>query len=280
MKLGGCVVLFNPGSEVMDNIKTYLPILGELVVVDNSTEPSAICAGIAATDGVRYISMGGNKGIASALNAGCRALVEGGFTVALTMDQDSRFPLDDSVQILSEVDTLLGEYAIVGLNFNSVGVEYKDKVTVAKYWLTSGNFLSLSAFEEVGGFDERLFIDYVDIEFGHRLRDAGEKLCYLNRFSLLHEIGSPIEIKIFGRSFYAMNHGAIRYYYRYRNSRYLYGTDKAFYRDKYYKELLVNIPKMLLFEPNKMSKLRMIRRGLSDGRRGLLGAYQEGDANE
>lgn len=278
MRLGGCVVLFNPADDVVDNVETYLPFLGELVVVDNSTVSSSAVSEIASMNGVRYLSMGGNMGIAAALNAGCHALMEDGFDVALTMDQDSKFPVDDAIQILSKVEDLLGEYALVGLNFNAADSAQSDEITEAKYWLTSGNFLSLCAYEMVDGFDGSLFIDYVDIEFGHRLKNAGLKLCYLNNYSLVHEIGSPIEIKLLGHTFFAMNHSAIRYYYRYRNSRYLYGTDKAFYRDKYYRELFVNIPKMLLFEPNKAAKLKMIRRGLADGRRGLLGAYQEGDS--
>lgn len=278
MRIGGCVVLFNPADDVVDNIKTYLPFLGELVIVDNSTDSSPVVSEIASMSCVRYLSMGGNMGIAAALNAGCRTLIEDGFDVVLTMDQDSKFPIDDVTQILSKVEDLLGEYALVGLNFNTTDTTYIDEITEAKYWLTSGNFLSLYAYEKVGGFNSALFIDYVDIEFGHRLKNAGLKLCYLNNYSLTHEIGSPIEIKLPGHTFYAMNHSAIRYYYRYRNSRYLYGTDKAFYRDKYYRELLVNIPKMLLFEPDKAAKLKMIRRGLADGRRGLLGVYQEGDS--
>ncbi len=277
MRLGGCVVLFNPADDVVDNVETYLPFLGELVVVDNSIVSSPVVSEIASMNGVRYLSMGGNMGIAAALNAGCHALMEDGFDVVLTMDQDSKFPVDDAAQILSKVEDLLGEYALVGLNFNAADTAYADEISEVNYWITSGNFLSLDAYEMVDGFDSSLFIDYVDFEFGHRLKKAGLKLCYLNNYSLVHEIGSPIPIKLLGHTFFAMNHGAVRYYYRYRNSRYLYGTDKAFYRDRYYRELFVNIPKMLLFEPNKAAKLKMICRGLADGRRGLLGAYQEGD---
>ena len=86
MRLGGCVVLFNPADDVVGNVETYLPFLGELVVVDNSTVSSPAVSEIASMNGVRYLSMGGNMGIAAALNAGCHALMEDGFDVALTMD--------------------------------------------------------------------------------------------------------------------------------------------------------------------------------------------------
>ncbi len=277
MILGGCVVLFNPNEAVLHNIGSYLPILDELVVVDNSTTKSPVAVELSHWDKVQYIDMKGNKGIASALNAGCSVLCEDGFDVALTMDQDSKFPLAEAEGIIAHVEQLIESYALVGLNFNADGQHFDSDVTEVKYWITSGNFLSLDAFNTVGGFCDDLFIDYVDFEFGHRLKLAGKKLCYLNRFSLSHEIGSPIEIKLFGRIFYAMNHSPLRYYYRYRNSRYLYGSDPAFYGDKYIREILVNIPKMLLFEPKKGEKLRMIHRGLADGRRGHLGPYSECD---
>lgn len=166
-------------------------------------------------------------------------------------------------------------YALVGLNFNVGEANTEGEITEVKYWFTSGIFLSLAAYDAVGGFNDDLFIDYVDIELGHRLKETGLKLCYLNQYSLTHEIGSPIAIKIFGRTYYAMNHSPVRYYYRYRNSSYLYKGDKKFYREKYFKELLINIPKMILLESNRMSKIKMIRRGLSDGLHGVLGPYRE-----
>lgn len=274
MRLGGCVVLYNPSESVLDNITTYLPFLETLIVVDNSDYPGDVINELAGYSNVEVISMCGNKGIAAALNVGCDKLLRAGLDTALTMDQDSCFPIENSKAILTQVDRLMGTYAIVGLNYNSHETGDSSEIVETKYWLTSGNFLDLNAYKKIGGFDSRLFIDYVDIEYGHRLKMAGMKECYLKNFSLKHSIGNPMEIKLFGRSFYAMNHAPIRYYYRYRNSRYLYGTDKSFYREKYVKEILINIPKMLLFEPRKIDKLRMIVRGLSDGRSAKLGPYE------
>lgn len=270
------MVLYNPSGSVLENVASYLPFLERLVAVDNSDGSNEVVGTLAGYSKVEVVSMDGNKGIAAALNAGCGALLSAGFDVALTMDQDSIFPIRDSQAILEQIERLIGEYAVIGLNFNSNEVGDPSELVETKYWLTSGNFVNLHAYSKVGGFDERLFIDYVDIEYGHRLKEAGMKEGYLKNFSLNHSIGNPIEIRLFGKSFRAMNHAPIRYYYRYRNSRYLYGTDKRFYRNKYFKELLFNIPKMLLFEPFKVKKVRMIIRGLSDGRTAMLGPYRGG----
>ena len=190
------------------------------------------------------------------------------------MDQDSKFPLNESSAILADVERLMPEFAIVGLSLNELDKNKYDEITVTKYWITSGNFLCLDAFKVVDGFNEDLFIDYVDFDFGYRLQKAGKKQCYLNYYSLEHRIGNPIEFKLFGRRYYAMNHSPIRYYYRYRNSRYIFKCDPIFFFDKFIKELAVNIPKMLLFEPNKVEKLTMIMRGLKDGSIGKMGPFQ------
>lgn len=280
MKLAACVVLYNPDKSILGNIRSFLPFVEKVVAVDNSETRWQAYESVVSVEKIDVVSMGGNKGIASALNVGCSRLINEGFDVVLTMDQDSIFPLEDAESILREVETLIGAYSIVGLNFNSTGSGEPSEIVETKYWLTSGNFVDLRAFERTGGFDSRLFIDYVDIEFGHKLKLAGLKVCYLKNFSLSHFIGNPIEVRLFGKTFYAMNHPPIRYYYRYRNSRFLYGTDRRFYKSKYYHEILVNIPKMLLFEPCKIEKLRMLFRGLSDGRRGRLGPYSEGSQDE
>lgn len=279
MKLGACVVLYNPGNDVPDNIRTYLPFVERLVAVDNSTIDCAAAQVIASMEKVEFVGMGGNMGIAAALNAGCGRLMDEGFEVVLTMDQDSQFPLHEAEEILPAVDRLLNDYAIVGLNFNARSHD-AGEITVPRYWLTSGNFLSLSAYKAVGGFNDELFIDYVDIEFDCRLNRAGLKICYLNKYSLIHKIGNPIPIRFFGKTFYAMNESPIRCYYRYRNSSYLYRSDKPFYRCKYFTEIFVNIPKILLFEPEKAKKMKMIHRGLRDGANGILGPLKDGLDNE
>ena len=281
MHLGGCVVVYNPGVSVLDNIKSYLPVLEKLVVVDNSTSDNEFVESLKSFSDVEIINMGGNKGIAAALNAGCQRLTEVGCDVALTMDQDSVFPAKHADSILRAVEKLLETHAIVGLDYevrdnleNNLGTSDEPVFIDVDYWITSGNFISLEIFQEIDGFNEELFIDYVDTEFCQRVRRVGKAICYLPGYALDHEIGSPIEFSLFGRTYRAMNHSPVRYYYRYRNSLYLFRKDKVFYREKFFKEFAVNIPKMLLFEPHKREKLKMIVLGIKDGSKGILGPYE------
>lgn len=275
LKVGGCVVLYNPDSQVLNNIETYRKRLDLLVVVDNSDKPvNFVLDKLSKLNNVKLISMHGNQGIAKALNVGCTYLVNNNFNVCLTMDSDSKFPskyYEDIVDIIFPM--LKKDYGLVGLNFNYFPLHRTDDVIKAKYWLTSGNFVNLDAYKAVGGFRDDLFIDYVDIEFDHSLIKQGYKIGYLKDYSIRHTIGNPIKKKIGNRIITSMNHPPIRYYYRYRNSRYLYKTDKEYYRAKYWGEIFLNIPKMLLWEKNRCSKIKMIIKGRKDAYRGKLGKY-------
>lgn len=268
MKLGACVVLYKQKPSYLDS---FLPFCDEVVIADNGNNPMS-------GDKIHYISMNGNQGIAAALNAGLEYLESIGCDVVLTMDDDSRFPISDANGILQIIEDKPKEYGIIGLNFNSKTDEKSNSVKDVKYWLTSGNFLDVKAWRDAGGFREDLFIDYVDFEFAYRLKKAGYKVGVLEDYSIQHRIGNPIEFKLLGRTFHAMNHPAIRDYYRYRNARFLAMEDFHFFGKEYLKELLWQYPKMLFFEDDTRAKRTMIRRGIKDAKKGKLGKFEEADS--
>ena len=264
MKLGACVVLYEKNEKILNNINTYLPFCESVVAVDNGNNPVE-------GEGIVYISMGGNCGVAAALNRGLKTLEELGCDVALTMDDDSCFPLELAEEILPVVEEELKTHSIVGMNFNYFPEIRGKVVNKTKFWLTSGNFVKIDAWRAAGGYKEELFIDYVDFEFCFR---AG-RVCYLRDYSISHKIGNPIEFRLFGKSFHAMNHSPLRDYYRFRNSRYLAKKYMGAFAAEYAKELFWQLPKMLIFEKNRREKLKMIKRGLKDAGKGRLGKYEE-----
>lgn len=275
MKIGSCTVLYNPDNNVITNVETYRELFSARVIVDNSDIKNEISDYFRKNSNYIYIDMNGNKGIATALNKGADFLKSINCDYILTMDQDSQFPTSYYYQIIKLVNKYHNIYSIIGLNFNEKNDDTSDDIVEVPYWLTSGNFVNLADFFCFGKFEDDLFIDYVDIEYGYRLYKNKLKVCYLKGFSINHKIGNPIEINIFNKTYYAMNHSPIRYYYRYRNSYYLYLRDKKFFRKEFFKEIFVNIPKMVLFENKRMEKIVMIIKGLNDGKHKKLGAYNE-----
>lgn len=271
--VGSCTVLYNPNESVLTNLNSYSNCVDVSVVVDNSDTKNEISQSLKNDPNFIYIDMDGNKGIAAALNKGIEYLNSKNIDFALTMDQDSLFPTKYYPNILKLVNKYKTDYSVIGLNFNQDNSGL-DKIIEVPYWITSGNFVNISDFMSVGGFMNELFIDYVDFELGYKFKKNGFKICYLKNFSLKHTIGNPIEIHLFGRTYYAMNHSPIRYYYRYRNAYYLYHfVDRQFFKKEYYKEMIVNTLKMLIYEKNQKVKFSMIRKGIQDAKCKKMGKF-------
>lgn len=271
--VGSCTVLYNPNESVLTNLNSYSNCVDVSVVVDNSDTKNEISQSLKNDPNFIYIDMDGNKGIAAALNKGIEYLNSKNIDFALTMDQDSLFPTKYYPNILELVNKYKTDYSLIGLNFNQDNSGL-DEIIEAPYWITSGNFVNISDFMSVGGFMNELFIDYVDFELGYKFKKNGFKICYLKDFSLKHTIGNPIEIHLFGKIYYAMNHSPIRYYYRYRNAYYLYHfVDRQFFKKEYYKEMIVNTLKMLIYEKNQKVKFSMIRKGIQDAKCKKMGKF-------
>ena len=271
--VGSCTVLYNPNESVLTNLNSYSNCVDVSVVVDNSDTKNEISQSLKNDPNFIYIDMDGNKGIAAALNKGIEYLNSKNIDFALTMDQDSLFPTKYYQDIMKLVNKYKTDYSVIGLNFNKENGGL-DEIIEGPYWITSGNFVNISDFMSVGGFMNELVIDYVDFELGYKFKKNGFKICYLKDFSLKHTIGNPIEIHLFGKTYYAMNHSPIRYYYRYRNAYYLYHfVDRQFFKKEYYKEMIVNTLKMLIYEKNQKVKFSMIRKGIQDAKCKKMGKF-------
>lgn len=271
--VGSCTVLYNPNESVLTNLNSYSNCVDVSVVVDNSDTKNEISQSLKNDPNFIYIDMDGNKGIAAALNKGIEYLNSKNIDFALTMDQDSLFPTKYYQDIMKLVNKYKTDCSVIGLNFNQENGGL-DEIIEVPYWITSGNFVNISDFMSVGGFMNELVIDYVDFELGYKFKKNGFKICYLKDFSLKHTIGNPIEIHLFGKTYYAMNHSPIRYYYRYRNAYYLYHfVDRQFFKKEYYKEMIVNTLKMLIYEKNQKVKFSMIRKGIQDAKCKKMGKF-------
>ena len=272
LKIGSCTVLFNPDGDVISNVETYKDLVDVCVVVDNSDNKNEVSKYFEEDSSYIYIDMHGNQGIAAALNAGIEYLHSVNMDMALTMDQDSLFPTSDYLAIYQLIEKYKDEYSLIGLDVNRV--DPSKEIVLVPYWITSGNFLNISDFYLAGKMNESLFIDYVDFDLGYRFKKAHLKIGYLSGYCITHTIGNPIPIHVLNKTFYALNHSPIRYYYRYRNAYYLYHyVDKEFFKKEYRREMFGSLIKMFLFEKNRNEKIKMIKKGLSDAKKRRLGKF-------
>lgn len=264
--LAGIVILYNPNSEVIKNIETYIEYLDVLYIVDNSPfENSQLIESLKKADKVHYIFHNENKGISYSLNE-VLGLVKNRYKWLLTMDQDSRFADGSFYNYQSFLKQLPpNTYGIcpVYSDKNSRAVLEKDLFTVVDRCITSGTIINVDISIKCGGFDENLFIDEVDFEFCYRCKKNGYKLLQYNKKILIHKIGESIFKSFLGFQFSILNENYLRNYYVYRNKLYI---SRKYPERKWqiYIELAKWIVKVCLFENNKIKKMKYAYKGYKD----------------
>ena len=278
MKIDGIVVLYNPEDNVYYHIMNFYPHLNKLFVMDNSTkEDKELINKVKKLEKVQYVSLNGNQGIAKALKEGMLLAIKDNPDYVLTMDQDSIFPSDKVKEIEGYLSKNNGEYALISLNYKDVDAELDNKfegIKEVKTWITSGNYISTEAYKKIKGFREELFIDFVDYDLDEQFYTAGYKIGVIGEIYLIHKLGNATRVKFLWKRPIVDNHPLIRYYYMYRNSTYLYKQNKEFY-----KEVVKGLKKQkrtqLLFSKERFARLKMINKGIKDGKKGILGPYKE-----
>lgn len=84
--------------------------------------------------------------------------------------------------------------------------------------IASANIIKLSVWEQLNGFDEKLFIDYVDIDYTLRQHKAGHKIIRFKWIFLIHAFGDA-RIRFRERKTNFMND--FRLFYVFRNNLYM-----------------------------------------------------------
>ncbi len=229
-RIAAVCILYNPGNEVIDNIKSYIKDVEIVYVYDNSEiQNLSLKTELEKINNVIYISSGVNDGIAKAVNITGRIALEADMDWLVTFDQDSYAEegmlrqmkeYADSNMCSSDIGIISPSYSYnsseVHGNYN-IDYSFFDKV------MQSGAMNNLRIMEATGGYDENLFIDQVDYEYCIRIRLAGYKIVKVNNALLRHNTyDAEVEIKhIDGYKIYINKYSDSRYYYIYRNNKYL-----------------------------------------------------------
>lgn len=271
MKIDVAIVLFNPKKEYLEYLKEYANYFSNVYFLDNSTEDDTLIIDeLNKVSNNNILKFNENKGIAYALKLGVEKAIDDGADYILTMDQDSIFPFV-KLETIKEIIQKNTDYGIIGLNFNSNETELC--IVDTSWWLTSGNFISISWYKKLKqGFDERLFIDAVDQDICYSFKEINARIGYIKGVSIKHEIGHPKTINLIFKKIHSLNYNPIRYYYIFRNNYYLYyHRNKKFFKSGLYFAKYNMFFKILFLEENKKSKFRACKLGKRDGKACKLG---------
>lgn len=269
------IVLYNPDIQrLKENIDAIKSQVDYLILINNgSSNSEAILEMMKSYSDVIYVSNSINRGIAVALNQIVFKAAECNCEWVLTLDQDSVCHLD----LISAYNAVIYEtkgIALLSCLIEDRNVEFQlnetETVEDIGYCITSGTYTNVPIVQSVGGFDEKMFIDMVDYDICYAVRNAGYRVARLNKIGLLHEVGKSEKRYLLGKAFVIFNHAPMRKYYWVRNSIYLMRKYRL-NRMKNYRRILGRILETILFENNKLEKIKAEFKGLIDGYRMEIG---------
>lgn len=262
------IVLYNPDIDrLRENIGTILPQVDRLLLVDNGCENENYKL---LTDDKRIVVIkhGKNLGIATALNTIVKYAKENGYDWAVTLDQDSVAPenLIEAYKSVIPGKERLGMVCCKVHDRNFVMQREERLPQVDGYveqCITSASMVNVQAWQDVGGFDDKMFIDSVDFDFCLMLRKRGWRIFRTYKAVLLHELGRTEVIRIFGKEYPCSHHSPFRHYYIARNL--IYEGRKHGMMVKSMRVLARHLYTTMRYEDGKREKMQRIFKGIYDG---------------
>jgi rhamnosyltransferase len=241
-----CAVLVTHRPELAvlaEQLATLVPQVGHVVLVDNASPDPHFRDFCAEHPGVQLLALPENRGLAHALNAGIeRARSLAGVSCVLLMDQDSV----PAPRMVHELGAALARLAVRD-KIAAVGPCFRDARESADapfvrirfpfnrklhcdgrcaeircdFLISSGCLIPLSVLDEVGGMDDALFIDNVDLDWCFRATATGHALYGVCAARLDHRLGDTRK-RVPGLHRGVVVHAPRRLFYMMRNRVLLY----------------------------------------------------------
>lgn len=259
------IVLYKPELDLLKrNISQVLQTpITSLILIDNSpTELDNRFLQTFNSSIIKYVYNNGNKGIAYALNVGLEIAENHNYKWVLQLDQDSIIPTN----MIDVYDTFLScSNEKVGILCPTI-LQGEEKetgdiacISNSFFAITSGSLINIRAWNEIGRYDEKLFIDGVDHDLCIRLRQKKYQIIQFDQLYLNHRLGIVKRKNILGYNFRVkVGYPPFRMYYIVRNYHYIkkkYKTPELATHPVFNQKLWKKYRIIVLFENNKIQYL-------------------------
>lgn len=299
MNILAIIVAYNPDRDLLErNIASFAPYVSKILIWRNSlfdlsdirlgrsaggsVSPGSVAVGqaevesVAAGSGVagsvalgkiEICGDGANAGIGKALNYAVDYAQRGGYTHLLTMDQDSVW--ENFQEFLGGVE----EYEASGKEPGLYGpavytAALSERMTPAESLITSGMLVPMAVYDRIGGYDEKFFVDGIDLDFSYKAKEAGLPLWTVGGCHLVQRFGQKERVNLLWFHPVVNNYSAFRLRGIYRNQLIVIRRYKSAYplKKRYIRHHVLNrIPRILLFEKDRWNKCKAIFGGIWAG---------------
>ena len=230
MKNGIVIVNYNDyktTKRLIDNIKDY-KVFDKIVIVDNKSSDNSLKE-LKKLENKRIvvIDSGENKGYSYALNVGCKYLIDKYKECKIIVSNSdiiiqSENDIKDLFELVKGKNVIVGPTIIEGNNLNRGWIVpkpiddvamnilglykkyqkrhlmYQDSYynkDISKVGTVSGCFFAISSkhLEEMGYFDENVFMYYEENIMGVKTRDLGKNIIVANNIDVIHDHAVSID---------------------------------------------------------------------------------------
>lgn len=266
------IVTYNPDIERFKKVLCAIsPQVEKIYIFDNGSKNlSEIidCKRIACN--IMVYSAKNNMGIAYALNSLCKTAIKNEYDWILTLDHDT-ICSENMIKSFMEL-TKISNAGIICPRVHYVNYLRKEKGNVMERYsevtacMTSGSFMRLSAFKKTSGFDNWMFIDYVDNDICMKLKLAGYRILRDNHVFMDHQLGHNSKRKWLGITINDFNYSSLRIYHIIRNE--IYFLKKYRKHTDVIKQILIIIQQCLCYcilYHSDEEKMKALKSGIVDG---------------
>lgn len=294
MKIIAIIVTYNPDLYSLNKlIKVLRPQVSDLLIIDNASTNLHINL---IEEKFHFIQLPLNAGLATGYNNGIQFAKFLGATHVILFDQDS-LPNADMIETLvgavGYAYENIARVAAVGPNYEDIKGSYRSpfvrlsgislkrvrcerECIEVDHLISSGCLIVLDAFNEIGGFTDRLFIDYVDTEWCWRARRKGYRLLGVCKAKMKHNLGEAY-FDFLGKK--VIVHSPFRLYYQMRNQWWFILQPWIGWQWR-----LMDIIRSFkifialgVFAPNRRKNIYFMCRGVLDALRGRMGKLEVRD---
>jgi rhamnosyltransferase len=276
------IVSYQPDVEFDTHLQQLLVLFDAVFLVDN-TGPGA--PAMVVHPRLHCLLNESNVGLGAALNQGCQMALDGGYEWVVTLDQDSRLEPDFVPAMVTAWSRSSACPVLLGCNYYSVSRGTWKMIpdaaaaplSVASV-ITSGTLMHLGSWHSLGGFREDFFIDAIDHEICLRARGAGCAIGLYPGSMMRHSIGEEYSSGSWLGRLRPYRHSPLRDYTNARNTTrllldYLWREPRWCLRRSL--GFTAEVLAVLVFETNKLLRLKCLLVGIGHGAVGRMGSLPE-----